>query len=158
MPDSDLGDFQAVIGTPAFSLGIRCSDEAITEVRYLEPALMDRVSHPLAGEAARQIKAYLTDPHFVFDLPLAASGTEFQRRVWSALKDIASGETRTYGELARALGTAPRAVGQACGANRCPVIVPCHRVTATHGIGGFAHQRGGYMLDVKRWLLAHERR
>ena len=158
MPDSDLGGFQAVIGTPAFSLGIRCSDEAITEVRYLEPALMDRVAHPLAGEAVRQIKAYLTDPNFVFDLPLAASGTEFQRRVWSALKDIASGETRTYGELARALGTAPRAVGQACGANPCPVIVPCHRVTATHGIGGFAHQRGGYMLEVKRWLLDHERR
>ena len=158
MPASDLSAYQAIIGMPAFSLGIRCSAEAITEVRYLEPALPDRLTHPLAGEAARQIKAYLADPYFVFDLPLAASGTDFQRRVWSALKDIAVGETRTYGELAKTLGTAPRAVGQACGANPCPVIVPCHRVTATHGIGGFAHQRGGYMLDVKRWLLAHERR
>ena len=158
MPAIDLSAYQAIIGTPAFSLGIRCSAEAITEVRYLEPALPDRLTHPLAGEAARQIKAYLADPHFVFDLPLAASGTDFQRRVWSALKDIAVGETRTYSELAITLGTAPRAVGQACGANPCPVIVPCHRVTATHGIGGFAHQRGGYMLDVKRWLLAHERR
>ena len=158
MPDSDLGDFQAVIGTPAFSLGIRCSAEAITQVCYLAPALPDRLTHPLAAEAARQIRAYLADPRFVFDLPLAVSGTAFQRRVWSALNDIAAGETRTYGELAKALGTAPRAVGQACGANPCPVLVPCHRVTATHGIGGFAHQRGGYMLDVKRWLLAHERR
>ena len=152
MSASDLSVFQAIIGTSVVSLGIRCSAEAITEVRYLEPALPDRLTHPLAGEAARQIKAYLADPHFVFDLPLAASGTDFQRRVWSALKDIAVGETRTYSELAITLGTAPRAVGQACGAN------PCHRVTVTHGIGGFAHQRGGYMLEVKRWLLDHERR
>ena len=67
----------------------------------------------------------------------------------------------TYGELARQLGAGDdhetsRAVGQACGDNRLPVVIPCHRVVAADGIGGFAHSTGGYLLEAKRWLLAHE--
>lgn len=62
----------------------------------------------------------------------------------------------TYGELARRLGGEARAVGQACGDNRLPVVIPCHRVVAANGIGGFAHSTGGYLLEAKRWLLLHE--
>jgi methylated-DNA-[protein]-cysteine S-methyltransferase len=96
------------------------------------------------------------DPQFRFDLPLASHGTLFQRRVWGKIAAIRAGRTRSYGELARELRSAPRAVGQACGANPLPLVVPCHRVLAAAGIGGFAHCEGGFHLSVKRWLLAHE--
>jgi len=88
---------------------------------------------------------------------LRPSGTTFQRRVWAQIAAIPNHQTRTYGEVAKALHNAPRAVGQACGANPFPLVVPCHRVIATGGgLGGFARNRGGFLLDVKRWLLAHE--
>ena len=96
-------------------------------------------------------------PAFNFGLPLRPSGTAFQRRVWAQIAAIPNGQTHTYGELAKALKNAPRAVGQACGANPYPLVVPCHRVVATGGgLGGFARERGGFLLDVKRWLLKHE--
>jgi methylated-DNA-[protein]-cysteine S-methyltransferase len=87
---------------------------------------------------------------------VAPAGTPFQCRVWQALRDIPPGTTRTYGELARDLGTSPRAIGGACRANPCLIAVPCHRVVARDGLGGFAGERGGKRLAVKRWLLRHE--
>jgi methylated-DNA-[protein]-cysteine S-methyltransferase len=78
--------------------------------------------------------------------------------VWQALRRIPGGSTQSYGELARQLHTAPRAVGQACGANPIPVIIPCHRVLARNGLGGFMSSAGGDSLAIKRWLLEHERR
>ena len=111
----------------------------------------------MAKEAVRQLRAYLKDPRFQFSLPLQPQGTHFQRRVWAGIAAIPAGATRTYGEVAAAIGSGPRAVGNACGANPYPLVVPCHRVVAAHqGLGGFARQRGGFLLDVKRWLLAHE--
>jgi methylated-DNA-[protein]-cysteine S-methyltransferase len=105
------------------------------------------------------LHAYLKQPDFVFGLPLKPSGTIFQRRVWEQIAAIPCGITRTYGEVAQSLSNAPRAVGQACGANPFPLVVPCHRVIATGGgLGGFSRHGGGFLLDVKRWLLAHEQR
>ena len=103
-----------------------------------------------------QLEGYFADPEFGFDLPLAPRGTPFQRRVWSKIAAIAAGHTRSYGEIAREIDSAARAVGQACGANPLPLVVPCHRVLAASGIGGFAHHDEGFHLSVKRWLLAHE--
>jgi len=71
---------------------------------------------------------------------------------------IPRGRTRTYGELAAELGGEARAVGQACGDNRLPIVIPCHRVVAADGIGGLGHATGGYLLEAKRWLLMHEAR
>jgi methylated-DNA-[protein]-cysteine S-methyltransferase len=76
--------------------------------------------------------------------------------VWRAIHDIPAGETLSYTDIARRLKTAPRPVGGACGANRIPIIIPCHRVLAADGIGGFMHARSGYPIEVKRWLLLHE--
>jgi methylated-DNA-[protein]-cysteine S-methyltransferase len=88
------------------------------------------------------------------DIPVDPEGTPFQRRVWSALRDIPAGETRTYGELARLLGTHPRAVGSANGSNPVSLAIPCHRVIAADGkLCGYA-----WGEDRKRWLLAHESR
>ena len=150
--------FAAVLPAPTFCLGLRCSDDEIAEIVYLDPRAALAPRSLLAKEAVRQLRAYLADPRFEFSLPLAPAGTAFQRRVWDGIAAIPCGATRTYGELAAAIGSGPRAVGNACGANPYPLVVPCHRVVAAHhGLGGFARQRGGFLLDVKRWLLAHER-
>jgi methylated-DNA-[protein]-cysteine S-methyltransferase len=83
-------------------------------------------------------------------------GTPFRRAVWREIASIPCGRTRTYGEIADRLHSSPRAVGGACGDNPLPLVVPCHRVVARDGLGGFMHRDGGFALAVKRWLLAHE--
>ena len=116
-----------------------------------EHAATDVLAH-----AATQLAAYFAGERHAFDLPLDPDGTPFQQRVWRALLAIPYGETRTYGELARALGrpAASRAVGAANGRNPLSIVVPCHRVIAASGaLTGYA---GG--LPAKRWRLDHERR
>ncbi|MFZ4535326.1 methylated-DNA--[protein]-cysteine S-methyltransferase [Propionivibrio sp.] len=151
--------YQAVVAATGFCLGVRCGDTEIHGVDFLEPCAELSPSNVLAAEAVRQLRAYLADADFDFSLPLHPSGTLFQRRVWEQIAAIPKHQTRTYGELAKALHNAPRAVGQACGANPFPLVVPCHRVIASGGgLGGFSRHGGGFLLDVKRWLLAHEAR
>ena len=151
--------YQAIVAAPGFTLGVQCSDEEVTAIDFLEPRPEQMPTSPLAAEAFRQLKAYIADPDFVFGLPLRPAGTTFQRRVWAQIAAIPSGQTHTYGQLAKDIKNAPRAVGQACGANPYPIVVPCHRVVATGGgLGGFARERGGFLLEVKRWLLTHETR
>lgn len=155
-------DYQAVIALPVGCVGVRCTRERILGLDYLPRQPERAPSDPLAERAVAQLRAWLSDPLFEFDLPLAPAGSAFQRRVWDAIVAIPCGTTRTYGELARELGSAARAVGQACGANPYPIVVPCHRVVAAtrgfnDGLGGFANATDGYLIDIKRWLLTHER-
>jgi len=119
--------------------------------------------HPPAGagdrppaELAAALRRYLRDPAASWSLPLARRGTDFQRRVWAALRRIPAGRTMTYGELARRLGSGARAVAAACRANPVALIVPCHRVVARGGIGGYQGVRSGPEVELKRWLLSHE--
>jgi len=156
-----MSDYQAVVydpkQAPGFALGLRCNDDEILSIEFLEPRPAIAPKTLLAKEAARQLSAYLRDPGFAFSLPLAPTGTPFQRRVWKGISTIPCGKTRTYGELAASIHSGPRAVGNACGANPYPLAVPCHRVVASGGgLGGFARERGGLLLEIKRWLLAHE--
>ena len=112
--------------------------------------------HPVLDRAAEQLAEYFAGTRSEFDLPLAPRGTPFQQRAWAALREIPYGTTISYGEQARRLGdpNKSRAIGAANGRNPIPIVVPCHRVIGTNGkLTGFA---GG--LDVKAWLLAHERR
>jgi len=105
----------------------------------------------------RDIERYLADPEFVFTVPLAPGGTPFQRGVWDAIRRIPLQESRTYGEIARSVRSAARAVGQACGANRIALIIPCHRVVGSRGaLGGFMNSERGDPIAIKRWLLQHE--
>ena len=109
---------------------------------------------PLLHEAALQILAFLEGDRQQLDFPIRMVGTPFQQRVWRALQQIPYGTTRTYGEIAAAIGTprASRAVGMACNKNPLPFIVPCHRVVGANGnLTGFA-----YGTDAKRWLLELE--
>jgi methylated-DNA-[protein]-cysteine S-methyltransferase len=116
----------------------------------------DQAATPLLREAREQVQDWFDGHRGGFDLPLAPFGTTFQKRVWAALNDIPAGETRSYGELAVLLGSAPRAVGQAVGANPIPILIPCHRVLAARGaLGGYS---GGGGLATKRFLLNAERR
>lgn len=143
---------------PCGRLAVHVADDYVTEIDWL-PAGRDRSPvHPLAAETVRQLAAWFEDPERGFDLPLAPPATAFQRRVRAALQAIPPGETCSYGELATALGTAPRAIGGACRANPIPIIVPCHRVVARDGIGGFGGQWGtGEPIERKQRLIAHER-
>ena len=153
-----LETYQARHPTPFAVLGIRVAGEKLTGIDYLPKgaATLDPLTR-FAARACREIDRYLADPEFRFTLPFDYIGTQFQCRVWHEISSISSGKTKTYKEIARRLRSAPRPVGGACGANRIPILIPCHRVLASNGIGGFMHARGGYPLEVKRWLLRHER-
>ncbi|MGE0071963.1 MAG: methylated-DNA--[protein]-cysteine S-methyltransferase [Thiomonas sp.] len=150
---------RAVVNLPFGRLGITCTEAQIVHLDYLPPdaALVSPVT-ALGHETVRQLQAYCADAAFVFDLPLADAGTAFQRRVWDLLRRIPCGQTRSYADAATELRSAARAVGQACAANPFAPVVPCHRIVARHGLGGFAHSTSadGYLLGIKRWLLQHE--
>lgn len=151
--------FSAVLALPFGKLGVRTAAGEVVELCYLPPHFEARAPQDAVAElVAHQVARYCADADYAFTLPLKRVGTDFQQKVWDELCSIPRGSTRTYGELARHLGSAPRAVGQACGANWFPVVVPCHRVTASSGLGGFANSDDphGYLLGIKRWLLAHE--
>ena len=162
MPEGGSGveAFQACLRAPFATLGITATDTHVTGIRYLEastPARSPR-RNTIAYLACVQIQAYLENPRFEFDLPLKLAGTHHRLAVWEAMQRIPAGATRTYGELARELGSSARAVGGACGANPVPLVVPCHRVIAAGGaLGGFmGERREGFELAIKRWLLEHE--
>ncbi|MEI5999537.1 methylated-DNA--[protein]-cysteine S-methyltransferase [Paraburkholderia bengalensis] len=150
--------FNAVIDAPFGKIGVRTQGETVREIVYLPDSVASVApDSPLAKEAVEQIGHYLERASATFDLPLADVGTPFQRRVWQAISAIAPGVVLTYGQLAKEIGSVPRAVGQACGSNFFPIVIPCHRVVGAGGIGGFAHTGGdGYYRNVKRWLLKHE--
>ncbi|MEJ2343821.1 MAG: methylated-DNA--[protein]-cysteine S-methyltransferase [Gammaproteobacteria bacterium] len=149
--------YQAVIAAPYGRLGVCTAAGRLQAIDFLgADAALLAPSDDFAQEVARQLQAYERDPCYRFRLALDLQGTPFQQRVWSALRAIPPGRTRTYGDLARELGSAPRAIGAACRANPVPVVVPCHRVVARTGIGGFGGQTEGPELARKRWLLAHE--
>jgi methylated-DNA-[protein]-cysteine S-methyltransferase len=154
---SDL--FSAIVAAPFGAMGIRTEGELVRELVYLPPHHAVKAPTNAAAErAALQVERYFADPDFAFDLPLAGAGSPFQRRVWDAIAAIPRGRVRTYGQVAKGVESVPRAVGQACGANPFPLVIPCHRVTAAGGLGGFAgaDDEHGFQLGVKRWLLRHE--
>ncbi len=150
-----MNRIKALVDTPMGSIGILVEDGRLCRLD-LEPDRTTRANDALPAVVREQLMAYFEDAGHNFDLPLRLRGTAFQRRVWAALRELPSGCTVTYGELARKLETGARAIGGACRANPCPIVVPCHRVVAGNGLGGFAGDSSGRKLAVKRWLLHHE--
>ena len=144
--------------TPIGELFIEGNDKAVTRIWFegedITPQGRKHTNSVLA-DARRQLKEYFEGKRADFDLPLEAQGTDFQKAVWKAMSRIRYGQTSTYGQLAKAVHrpvTAARGVGQACGHNPLPVVVPCHRVLGKNG------ELTGYGGKVwrKEWLLAHE--
>ena len=113
-------------------------------------------TNTIAHLASVQLMAYLDNPQCIFDLPFKLGGSKHQLDVWQAMQEIVPGSTLTYGQLAVQIASSPRAVGTACGKNPLPIVVPCHRVVAAGGLGGFMGGKQHHCLAIKRWLLAHE--
>jgi methylated-DNA-[protein]-cysteine S-methyltransferase len=144
------------LDTPLGPIHLTWTDGVLVGVDLEPDSAAGDDTGPVRDVVAAEVRAYFADPGHRFGLPLHLVGTPFQRRVWEALAAIAPGQTRTYGDLAAELGTSARAVGGACRANPCPIVVPCHRVVGATGLGGFAGDLSGHRVEVKRWLLRHE--
>jgi methylated-DNA-[protein]-cysteine S-methyltransferase len=139
------------IPSPIGQLTIDEAGDRIVAIRWADAPAGN--GNPLLAEAARQLAAYFDGRLSRFDLPLAPAGSPFEARVWAAMQAIPYGETRCYGDLASAVGSAPRAVGRACGRNPIPIVIPCHRVLAKSGLGGYSGEGG---IETKQTLLALE--
>ncbi|HEX5337911.1 MAG TPA: methylated-DNA--[protein]-cysteine S-methyltransferase [Gallionella sp.] len=150
-------EYQAKLQVPFGVLGIRCSADVLTGIDFL-PAT-EAPQSPVSAIAqivCAELLRYIENPDAQFSVPLAMGGTSHQQKVWRAMQAILRGQTRSYGDLAAELHSSAQAVGQACGANPIPIVIPCHRVVGKTGLGGFMRHAGGDSLDIKRWLLAHE--
>lgn len=142
---------QRSLPTPFGDLTVTEVDGAITALEWCWVDTQD--TSTLLLEAVAQLEAYVAGTRENFDLPLHVAASPFQRDVCRLMSDIPYGYTRTYGEIASDLGVPAQAVGQACGANPIPVIIPCHRVMGAKGLTGFSG-RGG--VETKVALLRHE--
>ena len=141
-----------VISTPIGLLRLSGSDGCLREVRLIDAPEPERKPEALE-RTARELGEYFAGTRTEFTVTAAPRGTAFQRAVWRELQTVPFGRTLPYGELARRIGKpkAARAVGQAVGANPCLIVIPCHRVLAKTGLGGFACG-----LERKKTLLAIE--
>lgn len=146
-----------VMDSPVGRLAIHTREGKLTQIDYgVRGEVTRSVTDPLHKKIAQQLRAYFSRPSTRLDLPLELVGTPFQLKVWRALQSIPVSQTMSYGELAARLHTSARAVGNACRANPVPLVVPCHRVIAKNGIGGFGGATRGRSIERKRWLLRHE--
>ncbi len=132
-------------------LGYVCiteEDDKVVSIKFEEK---DRTNGKINTIVRMQILDYFSGSKKLLDFPVKVKGTEFQRKVWMALREIPYGEVLTYAELAAKLGTSPRAIGQALMRNPLPIYFPCHRVVAKRSLGGFTPD-----LKWKHFLLKIE--
>jgi len=152
-----MSDYQAVFQLPVGKLGVKIMNDKLVRLDFLDQQHPDiAAENALAKTVIEQINDYLKDPCWQFDLPCEAGGTSHQKKVWQQLKQLKSGQTITYGDMAGLLDSGARAVGNACRSNPFPIIVPCHRVVAKNDIGGFDGDRHSGKVSIKSWLLQHE--
>lgn len=146
-----------VMDSPVGRLYIETEDEQLVMLEYHSRKQLTRHKlSPFSRRVKKQIENYFKSAKSNLSVPVSLEGTDFQKRVWAVLQKIPTGQTRTYGDISKQLHSSPRAVGNACRANPVPLIVPCHRVVASSGIGGFGGKTAGRNIDCKSWLLRHE--
>lgn len=149
--------YDVVLDSPLGRLGVRCRGKHVTRLDYVDQAVPLKAATSEFGQrVTTQLEQFFANPRQRFTLALDLQGSAFQCRVWEALMRIPAGQTRTYGELAATLDSGARAVGNACRHNPVSIIVPCHRVVSTTGIGGYSGRTDGREIDRKQWLLGHE--
>lgn len=153
--------YAAILAAPLglhAKLGVRLQQAAVCGLDFLSLRHADLApATAFAQRVVDQLLRYFANPRHTFFIPLSLHGTPFQQRVWDALLNLPAGATISYGALAAQLASGARAVGSACRANPVPIIVPCHRIVAHNGLGGYAGAVAGTQLGIKRWLLEHER-
>ncbi|MBN2751290.1 MAG: methylated-DNA--[protein]-cysteine S-methyltransferase [Rhodospirillaceae bacterium] len=132
-----------VVPSPFGPLTLFAEDDAVIALDWGQGATTEGTVPDVLNRAKHQLAEYFAKTRRIFDLPFNPTGTVFQNRVWTALSSIPYGETRSYGDLAQDLGTSPRAIGNACGANPIPILIPCHRIIAANGqMGGYSGENG----------------
>ncbi len=147
--------FDAIVTAPFGAVGISVKGMQVAIELLTDKHEPKSAEHKLAKQVEDQIQAYISDSYHYFNLPLIFKGTPFQKRVWQVISAIPRGNVMTYNEIAQEIGSGARAVANACGANNLPLVIPCHRVVAKKGLGGFM-QGNPKGLEIKKWLLKHE--
>jgi methylated-DNA-[protein]-cysteine S-methyltransferase len=138
--------YSAIFSSPLGPVGLIMQEDKLTTLELLDnSAPLKKPRDTYSQEIAEQLAAYFKNPQQPFRLDLTLTGTPFQKKVWQAVQNIGPGKTKTYGQLAKELASAPRAIGQACKSNPIVIIVPCHRVVAANDVGGYAGARDGIM-------------
>ena len=159
-PSLYLQSVTRMIATPAGPAKLYCEGGAIKRlVLFVEQALSVQQTtglDDLGLQVEQALAAYFDSPQNLSGFRLEPEGSEYCQRVWQALLAIPAGHTVTYGELARQLSSGPRAIAQACRRNPIPLFIPCHRVVAATGSGGYSGARTGPRVAFKQWLLEHE--
>jgi len=151
-------DYTAIIDSPLGMLGILDNGKVIQAINFLyNKAIPCAANSSLAEQATSQLQQFFSNAQFKFNLPITDAITPFQMKVRHALLNIPVGETMTYGNVAKTIASSARAIAGGCRRNPVPIIVPCHRIVATNGIGGFSGAVDGAPLANKQWLLEHER-
>ena len=153
----DTMEFQTLFNAPFGPIMLHADEHGVQEIE-LFPTSSNSTSRSSAilKQLEQQLTAYFSNAQIQWDIPLPIKGTNFQQRVWRYMQAIPVGETRSYGEVAKALNSSAQAVGNACRANHFPIVIPCHRIVSKSGLGGFAGQTEGNEVTVKQWLLNHE--
>ena len=156
MPKPSSQHYDVIINVPFGAVGIHIESDYVLGIELFPSQQNPRESsQPCAQHIAHQISLYFQQADTPLNIPYALAGTPFQQRVWQAIAQIPAGHVMTYAELAQKVGSGPRAVANACGANQLPLLIPCHRVVAKNGLGGFMRGVAGG-LKIKAWLLALE--
>lgn len=150
-------NYSAIVSSPLGNIGFKLEENKLIRLEFVSAkfTLIKPVT-PLARQVVDQITHYFRDAKYRFNLPLLLSGTTHQQRIWQALAKIPTGVITSYGALAEQLNTSARVIGNACRANPIPIIIPCHRIVAKNGLGGYNGARNGQWLAIKTWLLQHE--
>lgn len=151
--------YQAVIHSPIGKLGIQTDDEYLFQIGFLASSPIDLQSPStfVAELTCDQLTKYFKNPSHIFELTCELNVTPFQNRILNEICLIPVGQTLDYGTIAKKARTGPRAIGMVCRTNPLPLVIPCHRVTAKQGIGGFGGVRKGPAIAIKEWLLNHEK-
>lgn len=151
-----LSRFQISIPPGALVVSLRDQQISAIDLRAAPSARLPRASTADEKRIAAELAGYFRDAAAPLRWPLQIAGSDYQLRIWQALQAIPPGSVKTYGQLADEVGGCAQAVGNACRQNPIPIYIPCHRVVAKQGIGGFAGKTRGQRIDLKRWLLRHE--
>jgi methylated-DNA-[protein]-cysteine S-methyltransferase len=150
--------YSLILSSPLGTLGLILQESKLIRLELLTKDDGFKIpKDTLSRHITNQFSLYFNDPLHKFDLNINPLGTPFQQSAWEAMCTIPSGKTLSYGQLSKQLKTGPRAIGQACRTNPLPIIIPCHRIVGATDIGGYSGAKNGRWLEVKKWLLTHEK-
>ncbi len=151
-------EFQTIFNAPFGPIRLHADEYGLQQIELFPiPSNVANRASTILQQLEQQLTVYFSNAQIQWEISLPTKGTAFQQKVWRYMQAIPVGETRSYGEVAKALNSSAQAVGNACRANHFPIVIPCHRIVSKLGLGGFAGQTSGDSINVKRWLLDHER-